>query len=283
MTADTATIQPALADAPAAPAQPQPAAADAGALLEQVIVGGDLARLTPAQRLDYYRRVCDSLGLNPLTKPFDYLHLNGRLVLYATRTATDQLRANRGISVEITSREMLAEAGLYVVTARAVDRTGRSDEAVGAVSIAGLKGEPLANALMKAETKAKRRATLSLAGLGWMDETEAGDVPGARPARVDRETGELLEPHPLPAAGAGEPPVQLDRGQWEALGHALRANGLTKQQLVAYLDAELGPNRLGPAAKVREWFRRNPEADVITLVAEVYRFEQGDGDDGPAA
>jgi hypothetical protein len=284
MTADTPTIQPALADA-AAPAQQPPApapAADAGALLEQVVVGGDLARLTPAQRLDYYRRVCDSLGLNPLTKPFDYLHLNGRLVLYATRTATDQLRANRGISVDITSREMLAEAGLYVVTARAVDRTGRSDEAVGAVSVLGLKGDALANALMKAETKAKRRATLSLAGLGWMDETEADAIPGARPARVDRETGELLEPHPLPA-GAGEPPVELDRGQWEALGHALRANGLTKQQLVAYLDAELGPNRLGPAAKVREWFRRNPEADVISLVAEVYRFEQGEHDDPPAA
>lgn len=282
MTADTATIQPALADAPPAPAQPQPAAADAGALLEQVIVGGDLARLTPAQRLDYYRRVCDSLGLNPLTKPFDYLHLNGRLVLYATRTATDQLRANRGISVDITSREMLAEAGLYVVTARAADRTGRTDEAVGAVSIAGLKGEALANALMKAETKAKRRATLSLAGLGWMDETEAGDVPGARPARVDRETGELLEPRPL-AAAAGDPPVELDRGQWEALGRALRENGLAKSQLVAYLDAELGPNRLSPAAKVREWFRQNPDADVLSLVAEVYRVTQEGPDAPPAA
>ena len=46
---------------------------------------------------------------------------------------------------------------------------------MGVVSIAGLKGEALANAMMKAETKAKRRATLSICGLGWMDEVEALD------------------------------------------------------------------------------------------------------------
>lgn len=265
------TAQPTLDQAPAPPGA---APADAGALLEQVVVGGDLARLTPAQRLDYYRRVCESLGLNPLTRPFDYLHLNGRLVLYATRTATDQLRANRGISITITSREMLPEAGLYVVTARAAGRDGRADEAVGAVSIKGLQGEALANALMKAETKAKRRATLSLAGLGWMDETEAGDVPGARPAAVDRETGELLDDLRQPGAGQ----AVIDRDAWQALAHALKANGLAKADLLAFLKAELGETPLGATAQVREWFRRNPDADVIALVAEVYRFVQGSSD-----
>jgi hypothetical protein len=38
----------------------------------------------------------------------------------------------------------------------------------------------LANALMKAETKAKRRVTLSIAGLGWLDETELETIPQAR-------------------------------------------------------------------------------------------------------
>jgi hypothetical protein len=51
---------------------------------------------------------------------------------------------------------------------------------MGAVAIAGLKGEALANALMKAETKAKRRVTLSISGLGMLDETEAEDLPGAQ-------------------------------------------------------------------------------------------------------
>jgi hypothetical protein len=38
----------------------------------------------------------------------------------------------------------------------------------------------LANALMKAETKAKRRATLSICGLGMLDETEVEDIQGAQ-------------------------------------------------------------------------------------------------------
>ena len=42
-------------------------------VLEQVLIGGDLAQLTEAQRLAYYRAVCQSLGLNPLSKPFEYL------------------------------------------------------------------------------------------------------------------------------------------------------------------------------------------------------------------
>jgi hypothetical protein len=56
---------------------------------------------------------------------------------------------------------------------------GRTDAAKGAVNISGLKGEALANALMKAETKAKRRATLSICGLGFLDETEVEDIPAS--------------------------------------------------------------------------------------------------------
>ena len=111
--------------------------------------------------------------------------LNNRLTLYARKDATDQLRASRGISVEISAREFLQDAGLYVVTAKAVGKDGRTDESVGAVNVKGLQGENLANALMKAETKAKRRVTLSVAGLGWLDETEVVSVPDARPVTVD--------------------------------------------------------------------------------------------------
>lgn len=170
-------------------------------VVESVVIQGDLARLKPEERVSYYRTVCESLGLNPLTKPFEYLMLNNRLTLYARKDATDQLRASRGISVEITGREFLADAGLYVVTARAVTKDGRTDESVGAVSVKGLQGENLANALMKAETKAKRRVTLSVAGLGWLDEVEAVSIPDARPVQVDLETGEVMDGHARPALG----------------------------------------------------------------------------------
>ena len=41
----------------------------------------NLAALSAQDRLAYYRAVCDSLGLNPLTRPFEYLNLQGKLVL----------------------------------------------------------------------------------------------------------------------------------------------------------------------------------------------------------
>lgn len=151
---------------------------DKGVVMESVVIQGDLSKLTPDQRAQYYLRVCDSLGLNPLTKPFDYIMLNGKLTLYARRDAADQLRRLHGINLAISSRERMDD--LYIVTARATDQNGRSDESTGVVALGGLKGDALANALMKAETKAKRRVTLSLVGLGWLDETEVETIPDAR-------------------------------------------------------------------------------------------------------
>lgn len=150
-------------------------------VIESVVIQGDLSKLTAEQRVQYYQRVCSSLALNPLTKPFDYITLNGRLTLYARRDAADQLRKRDGVSVQIVSREK--QDGVYVVQARASMPDGRTDEAIGAVNLESLKGEALANALMKAETKAKRRVTLSICGLGWLDETEVETIPDAQPAR----------------------------------------------------------------------------------------------------
>ena len=146
--------------------------------IEQVLVAGDLAKLTGDQRLAYYQRLCETLGLNPLTQPFQFLQLSGKLVLYATKSCTDQLRQLHGVSItSVTSAQV---GDVYVVTAAATDRQGRTDCATGAVSIAGLKSDALANALMKSETKAKRRVTLSLCGLGMLDESEVETIPNAQ-------------------------------------------------------------------------------------------------------
>jgi hypothetical protein len=151
---------------------------DGGALLERVIVQGDLSKLSPTERVVYYKQVCESAGLNPLTKPLEFITLNGKLVLYALRAATDQLRAKHGVSITILTREKIDDT--YLVTARATLPTGRTDEAMGAVNLKGLAGDALANAYLKCETKAKRRVTLSICGLGMLDETEIETIPGAR-------------------------------------------------------------------------------------------------------
>ena len=48
-------------------------------LLEKVVIEGDLEKLSATERMEYYEKVCDSLGLNPLTRPFDYIKLSGKL------------------------------------------------------------------------------------------------------------------------------------------------------------------------------------------------------------
>lgn len=166
--------------------QEQPMAAQ----IEQVVISGDLKTLTPDQRVAYYNRVCQSVGLNPYTRPFEYIILNGKLTLYARRDAADQLRSLHGISLSKPHIEYTDD--MVMVTIEAVDNQGRTDTDLGAVSIKNLQGENRANAIMKCITKAKRRVTLSLAGLGWLDETEVDSIPGAQRVMVDVETGEIV-------------------------------------------------------------------------------------------
>lgn len=162
--------------------------------MEKVVLRGDLSSLNPAERVSHYDSVCRSLGLNPLTQPFAYLNLNGKLLLYAKRECTEQLRQIRGVTLTIKAREV-AE-GCYVVTAMATLPDGRQDESIGAVPIEGLKGENRSNAMMKAETKAKRRVTLSICGLTFLDESEVDSVRDASPVTVDPQSGDVLPAEP---------------------------------------------------------------------------------------
>ena len=62
---------------------------------------------------------------------------------------------------------------------------------IGCVAKSDMGGN-IQNAEMKAVTKAKRRLTLSLCGLGWLDETEIETIPDAQPVIVDNN-GEIIE------------------------------------------------------------------------------------------
>lgn len=194
-------------------------------IAEALVVEGDLSKLTPAQRVEYYSRVCQSLGLNPLTRPFQYIKLQNKLTLYATRDATDQLRRKLNISVRPVRREFVLGDTLYVVEVEA-ELAGRKDFATAAVAVKGLEGDALANALMKAETKAKRRVTLSIAGLGFLDETEVATIAEAEPAN-----GDAVYPEPVE-----EPVTQT---QLKAIHVAKRKLGLNDDEYRAVL-AEYG-------------------------------------------
>jgi hypothetical protein len=152
-------------------------------IMEQVLIKGDLKNLNEEERARYYTRVCDSVGLNPLTQPFQYITLNGKLTLYANKDCAAQLRKLHDISVDSIDLEEIS--GVYLFKAKLRAKDGRCDVGTGAVSVKGLTGEALANQIMKGETKAKRRGTLSICGLGFLDETEIEDMPAERKSSAE--------------------------------------------------------------------------------------------------
>lgn len=152
-------------------------------VLEGVVVGGDLSKLNATQRLAWYKARCEAAGLDPRTQPFQYLSLQGKLSLYATKAATDQLISNRKLTVEIRDRRHDRDMGIFEVHCRVSFADGHHVEDFAAVNVKGLQGEPFCNALMKGITKAKRRTVLSACGLGMLDESEIETIPNA--ARVD--------------------------------------------------------------------------------------------------
>lgn len=150
---------------------------DAAKVVESLVLRGDLSGLNPQQRARHYVRVCESLGLNPDAQPFAYLRLNGKEILYATRGATDQLAAIHRITREIIDGPKVMDlAGTKVVmcAAKATHPNGRTE-----TSIATLPFADPTNVLMKAETKAKRRVTMSILGLALLDEMELETIPAA--------------------------------------------------------------------------------------------------------
>jgi hypothetical protein len=162
--------------------------------IESVVIGGDLAPLTPEQRVRYMQRVCTGLSLNWETSPFIYVKPADKLILYATKDCAAQLRRRDGISIEVTGRSFMPEQGIYCVEVKATNAQGRSETAIGVVGVTGMKHETLAGQMMRAETKAKRRVTLSLCGLGLDGED---DMPAFAPigngsAKGDRTTDSLM-------------------------------------------------------------------------------------------
>lgn len=238
------------------------------AIVERVLLVGDLSRLTAEERVAYYMAVCRSVGLNPLTRPFEYISLNGKLTLYAVKNATDQLRQIRGISVDRLERSR--DGDIAVVIAHATDKNGREDEDVGAVDVKGLSGEKLANATMKAVTKAKRRVTLSICGLSFLDESEVESVPGAKKVRVDAQgeiVGESVEPF-------------APRAKWfkPAPSSPVVAVPADADSLIPALEASIAmASNKKMARHVRESIRTAWEDGRITREEKLHLYESVDG------
>lgn len=163
---------------------------------EAALLQGSMDKLDLREKLAYLNQLCrDFGGLNPRTKPFEFIRLppdnKGRIreVPYVTKDGGAQLRKAFSISLKVLSRETID--GVHRVVCQASTPEGRVDEDVGVCNVEGLSGDKLANALMRAETKAKRRATLSITGLGFLDESELDTMPRAEPVPFPDEVGQV--------------------------------------------------------------------------------------------
>ena len=267
--------------------------------LEHVLGTGDLSKLTTQQRVEYLVATCKSLGLNPLTRPIRFLSLNGQIQIYFTRDGTDQLRSSRNITLHVVDKSI--DAGVFSVTVRARTKDGREDEDIGAVVLPA-SGDSRANALMKAITKAKRRVTLSICGLGQTDESELDTMPGARvfdaeddvpvaPIRTTRDA--MNDSIPLKAVAARTPPPERKAGPAEYDAEPTEKPQRTDEQWQAWIDklraacavlkhrqevVEIGnkPSVGDAIATAPDWARR----EISAILAENFaRFPAEPGDD----
>jgi hypothetical protein len=186
---------------------PMPTAED----IEKALLVGNLATLTAEQRQSYYMAICQSAGLNPLTRPFTLMkNKGGDLFFYANKECAEQLRSRDAVSLQILSRETESDVGIYTVTIRASLPNGRKEDAQGVVDITNLKGQALADARMRAESKAKRRATLAICGLGFAGEEDREGY--ATVVSFDPQTGEIREPRDMGPVPVGAPTIRLPAG-----------------------------------------------------------------------
>jgi hypothetical protein len=201
--------------------------------IENALIDGNLAQLTPQERVQLYMQTCKSLKLNPLTKPFGYILVKGwsgddeKLILYATRNCTDQLRSVYGASDVPGSLKRSESPTELTAEIAVVGRNGRVSTDVGVIPMEQfsrargkymLQGRDLANAKMHVVTKARRRATLALYGLGGIvDESELDtmQVVGGvtKEGRIWRYVSQQTPQREL--VDGGEPTSELGRRQLE--------------------------------------------------------------------
>jgi len=228
-------------------------------VVANLVINGDLSRLTPAQKVNYYNSLCARVGLDPATQPFKLLKLKGKEVMYADKGATQQLSQIHKISHDVVSREK--DEDTYTVTIRASLPDGRFTVEDGSVSLFDndsgqpYKREGLANQKMKAMTKAKRRAVLALIGLGMIDESELDNIAGAEVITIAEAVDEAQT-----AIGQGVRETGGDKSRGAGSVSEVHAPVVSKEAAPAG-KALTSPTQADPVmTNDRDWFKTSLDA-----------------------
>lgn len=135
---------------------------------------GDFSVLSNEERNIFVEHICETYGLDKSSVPVRFVTDNKskKVIPYLARTATDQLRMNLNISVIEQNVQFSPNGIACIVTVKVQDDKGRTDMDVGSVFLGNATGDDYAKQIMSCVTKAKRRATISLSGIGILDEAE---------------------------------------------------------------------------------------------------------------
>jgi hypothetical protein len=141
---------------------------------------GNVSQLNDTEKDFVLSKLCERYDLDPILRPFDLISFRGVAKFYMTASATNQLADKKKLSRKVVSIELDAEKMIARCSVQVSDPSGRCEDSNAFISIGKylppskdnpvmkkvlLDGEDLANALLKLETKAKRRATLSFFGI----------------------------------------------------------------------------------------------------------------------
>ncbi len=188
---------------------------------ESFILKDDLKGLTGAEKTKFYIDLCNYIGLSPITKPFGIYEFQGKEVLYIKADAFDQLCAKNKVSRRILSQDVVTQAGIikqdfiimgegneqaYLVKVEASRMIDGEKVLAEDVSVVPVLEEQFKwvggsrqsqgykknfNSLMKAITKAYRRAAKKLISLGSVIlEDDIEDQASVRDLNL--ETGDVV-------------------------------------------------------------------------------------------
>lgn len=225
---------------------------DATAALTHYLGTGDLSRLPGEQRAALYLDTCQSLNLNPRTRPFDWIEFydpetkGKKLTLYPNRSCAEQLRRQHQIRIRIVKEEIVGE--LFKVVVEGSRPNGVTDEATAYVPLTDkdgnrLRGQRLANAFMKGQTVAKRRLTFSMVGMFAPPEME--ELQQARIVVVDGGGNVLESPSREQKALAADPGMAHSIGEptFETVAESSLLENTPDQRVEPH---ELEPRRAAP-------------------------------------
>jgi hypothetical protein len=168
--------------------------------IKEYFRSGNIAQLNADEQDFIKAKLCERYNLDPVLRPFELISFaGGQQKFYMTASATNQLANVLGLTREVVQLELDEQRMIAKCTVRVSNPNNRSETCNAFIAISKfappkerggiptkvlLEGEDLANTLMKLETKAKRKATMSFFGI--MDAgTDYEDRPAAPLAAPD--------------------------------------------------------------------------------------------------